>query len=66
MSLINRHTTEASSSSDLAGGRAMKTFERKLRWCALVTYLTAPTIAYSAPGQLADQPLWLGSSVKQT
>lgn len=64
MSLINRHTTEASSSSDLAGGRAMKTFERKLRWCALVTYLTAPTIAYSAPGQLADQPLWLGSSVK--
>ncbi|WP_197473927.1 hypothetical protein, partial [Oleiphilus sp. HI0066] len=30
----------------------------------LVTYLTAPTIAYSAPGQLADQPLWLGSSVK--
>jgi type IV pilus assembly protein PilY1 len=42
----------------------MKALQRTLTWCGFVAYMSYPAIAYSAPGELADQPLWLGSSVK--
>jgi type IV pilus assembly protein PilY1 len=42
----------------------MKALQRKLAWCGFVAYLSFPAIAYSAPGDLADQPMWLGTSVK--
>ena len=42
----------------------MKSLKSKLVWAGFSAYLSAPALLYAAPGQLADQPLWLGTSVK--
>lgn len=42
----------------------MKSIQRKAFWMAVGVSLTLPTAGHSASVTLADQPLWLGTSVK--